>query len=709
MTKSLDLNSQKKIPVVIQSEAAECGLACLAMIAQFHGIQAPLNGLRMVVPVSMRGASLKSLLHVADRLGLRARPVRAEMEYLKQIPLPAILHWNLNHFVVLVKIKGDKYKIHDPGIGARWLNKHQMSDQFTGVAVELESDTSNLSNELNIPSIPTPKLSDFWSNITGLKSAILQISIITLIFYLFIIIAPLFVQLVIDEALLRSDKELLISLAVFFGSITVLSVISSFMRSWTIAYFSSQLTYQMMGNIFTHLLRLPVSFYEKRHLGDILSRMESVKPIRQMLSETVVVVFIDAILAITTLIIIFIYSVKIGLAVSGFAFISLLIVLLLYPFLFRANEEALITEAEERSSLMESLRGITAIKLQGREIERNNIWKNLYANFVNKNLTVSKFQFFIANLKQLVDGLQLIVVVYIGASIILVPKETKLTIGMLVAILAYRATFSQSLSAFVDKMIQFRLLKLHLQRLSDIVSQPPEPKAIATEFGEKLEEVKSVEFRDVWFRYSPNDPWVLKGVNLNISQNEFVSIVGKSGEGKSTLLNLLLGLYEPERGEIIVNGKKLSALGYKRWRKALGIVRQNDTLFGGTIAENISFFDAGVALDTVQTAAASAQILDDIDEMPMKFQSLIGDMGSALSGGQKQRLLLARALYSEPSALILDEGTANLDPETEAKVVDVIKNLKMIRITVTHRVLINEHADSVYRLRSGILERVSHA
>lgn len=667
-----------KVPVILQTEATECGLACLVMIARYHGHDVDLNVLRKRHLVSLKGASLKSIISIAANLQLGTRPLRLDLEHLDQLTLPAILHWGFNHFVVLTKTEKDKVHIIDPAIGRRTLPMNVFSDSFTGVALELTptAEFKPLTARMK------PKLSNLWSKLVGLKRAIVQTFILTVILQILLLASPFFLQLVVDGVLPSNDKGLLLALALGFGGLAVLRASTEAVRSWAVLVFGNQMSAQMVGNIFSHLLRLPTAYYEKRHVGDLISRMGSVQPIQYALTQTVVTVIIDGIMALFMLGIMFIYSPLLAGIVLLSVIALALFTILLYPKLRASQEDVIFKRAIENTHIIESIRASTTLKLFRREAQREAAWRNLYTDVVNANISHGSYVIWQKFFETLITGVQMIAIVYIGAGLII--DETGFTIGMLFAFLAYRANFTFSATQFMQKGIEFSLLGLHLDRLSDIIYA--ERETAAGHEGDQTANIKGhIKLENIWFRYADDDPWILQDLSLEFQAGEMTTITGLSGGGKTTLFKLILGLYTPTSGQIFVDGKPLNDIGLQDWRSAIGVVMQEDQLLSGTIAENISFFDAEMDMDKIIRAAQTAQVHEDISAIPMGYDSLVGDMGSVLSGGQKQRVLLARALYHNPKVLFLDEGTANLDTETEKHIVKVIKNMPISRIIIAHR------------------------
>ena len=677
-----------KLPVILQTEMTECGLACLAMIARFHGHDIDLNVLRRKHLVSMTGASLKSVIAIADGLQLSSRPLRLDMDHLEKLQLPAMLHWDLNHYVVLKSIKGDRAEIIDPGVGLRKMKLSRLSNHFTGIAVEFTPQADFKAVQARIK----PRISLLWSRLVGLKRAITQTLVLSVILQAIILLSPFYLQLVVDAVLPRGDSSLLLALAIGFGGLVVLRALAEAVRGWAILVYGNQMSLQMVGNVFRHLIRLPARYFERRHVGDIISRMGSTVPIQEALTQSVPAVLIDGAMAVLMLIVMFIYSPLLGGIVLATVLGLILATWIIYPHLRRTQEESIYAKALENSHVIESIRAITTVKMFGREAEREAAWRNLYTDFINANVGYGKWVVARKFFETLLTGLQVLLVVWAAVSLML-GEGSGFTLGMLVAFLAYRQYFTDAVVQLLEKGIEFNLLSLHLDRLSDIIFEETD----ADQSGEgTLEGLKGhVSLDNVSFRYSDTDPWVLTDHSLEIAAGEMVTLTGPSGGGKTTLMKLMLGLYDPVKGAVKIDGKDLREIDRSDWRSRIGVVMQEDRLLSGTLADNISFFDPEIDMQRVYKAAAAAQIHETIAALPMNYQLQIGDMGSILSGGQRQRVLLARALYQDPAVLFLDEGTANLDVETEGAIVKIIRDLPITRIIVAHRPAFLEASDRV--------------
>lgn len=683
----------KRLPVLLQTEAAECGLACVAMVASYWGHRINLSSMRHRFSVSLKGATLKGLMAMAQGLHLQPRPLKLEMEHLPELKLPAVLHWDMNHFVVLRKVSHAHAFIHDPGVGERRLALGEIAKHFTGVALELtptsEFVPKNESRDFSLLSL--------MGRVFGLWRGLAQVLLLGLVLQVCALLMPFYMQWVIDEALLAADRDLVTVLGCGFLLLVVLQASIGAVRSWVTTVLSTNLNFQWLGNAFTHLMKLPLPYFENRHTGDIVSRFGSIQTIQKSMTIQFVEGVIDGVLVIGTFVMMCLYSLKLAVVACCAVVLYVALRVLIFAPLKEATSEQIIHAAKQQTHFLESVRGIQSVRLFGRNDERRAGWLNALADQFNSELRIAKLGVSYHTANTFLFGAERVIVIWLAA---LAVMDAKFSVGMLFAFISYKDQFSERMASLVDKLFEFRMLRLHGERVADIVLTQVEQDTFTHE-ADPTGITPSIELRQLSFRYSDSEPYIIKALDLKITPGECIALTGPSGSGKTTLVKLLLGLLEPTSGEILIGGVKLANLGLSNYRQLIGTVMQDDTLFAGSISDNISFFSPSPNQEQIIQCARLAAIDNEINAMPMSYNTLVGDIGTGLSGGQKQRILLARALYKNPQLLVLDEATSHLDIWNEQAVNAAIQGLKLTRIIVAHRPETISMAERVVVLHGG--------
>jgi ATP-binding cassette subfamily B protein RaxB len=687
----------RRLPLMLQSEVAECGLACLAMVASYWGQSWDLPALRHRFPMTLKGTTLKSLIGMAQVLGLAARPLKLDMPQLRELRLPCLLHWDMNHFVVLKSRSRRRAVLHDPAFGVRRMPLTQLATHFTGVALELAPDAGFAA----AVSPPRTSWRRLLGRVVGLQRNLLQLLLLGLALQLLVLAGPFYLQWVVDQAVVTADRPFLAVLAIGFLLLTVVQVLLTAARSWTIAALAASLNFQWLGNLLSHLLRLPLGYFEKRHLADIVSRIGSVQSIQRALGAQLIEGIVDGVLVIGTLLMLLLYSPLLT-AVAGAACVAYaLLRAALFARQRAATAEQISQQARQQGLLLESIRGVQTLRLADRIDERRQRWLDAFAGQSNAELRQARLTVVSQAANLLLFGAERVLVVWLAALAVL---EARFTLGMLFAFLSYQDQFSLRTASLIDRLLELRMLRLHAERVADIVLTEPEPVG-----SPPLEDPRSlpatIEMRRVSFRHGPTEAWVLLDFDLQVPAGQNLVIAGASGSGKTTLLKLLLGLYEPTSGEILIGGLRRSQLGMATCLELLAAVMQDDLLFAGSLAENISCFDAQPEHPQIVACARLAGIHDEIVALPMAYHTLVGDLGCGLSGGQKQRLLLARALYRRPRILLLDEATSQLDVRNERRISATLRQLPLTRISVAHRPETMAQAERVIVLEQGRVVR----
>ncbi|MFZ6769144.1 peptidase domain-containing ABC transporter [Undibacterium sp. Di26W] len=684
---------------ILQTESSECGLACLVMVASHFGYHSDLADLRRQFSISLKGATLAQLMRHASAMQLNSRPLRLELDEFDQLALPCILHWNLNHFVVLKTVHKDwrgkvTLVLLDPAVGERRVPVEEASSHFTGVALELAPSPSFKPKDEK----KQVALRDLTGHIVGLRTAIVKVLALALALEIFAICSPLFNQFVIDEVIVSGDKELLVVLVFGFALLMITQNAIGLARSWFLMRWSMDISLQWSARVFAHLVRLPVSYFEKRHLGDVVSRFGSIGVIQSTLTSMFVESALDGLMAVLALVMMLVYSLKLSMLVLAAVALYAGLRWAFYQPFREASQERLILSSKESSHFLETMRAVTPLKLFGRETERLSRWQNLKIDVQNRDIKTQKLSIIFKVSNTLIFGMQGLALFYIGAGQVM---QNTLTVGMLMAFSSYAGTFTGRISSLIDVFISYRMLSLHSERLADIVLEEAEPEtAIETDIS-RIKPV--IALKNINFRYADGEPWVLKDINLTIPAGQSIALGGPSGCGKTTLCKIILGLLKPTEGEVLIDDISISQLGVKTYRQLVGTVMQEDVLLAGSIMDNIAFFDSHCDQTRVEECARLAAIHEEISKMPMGYQTLVGDMGSSLSGGQKQRVLLARALYKQPKVLALDEATSHLDVNNEHKVNQALGALQLTRIMVAHRPETINAAERVVSLQDGVM------
>ncbi|MBR7781854.1 peptidase domain-containing ABC transporter [Undibacterium luofuense] len=683
--------------IVFQSEAAECGLACLTMIANWHGNDLNIVQLRNMVGASPRGMSLRRLVGAADSIGLIATPMRMGLDTLKTIKVPCVLHWNFDHFVVMRSFARGYFEIYDPAVGVRRMLPKEVSHHFTGVVVEFSKVAAFAPETPRVQ----PSITQYFAQTSGLLRSLMGIGVIALALEVCSLFGPLYLQFVIDNVVSSADFDLLTILAIGFGLILSVQALLAYLRSWTILILTQDLAIQWATNIFSHLIKLPMEFFERRRLGDIVSRFGSIGTIQQALTVSALEAVLDGLMALASLAVMLSYSPML----SAISITALLVQggarFVVYNKLERLSKERLVISAKESTYFLETIRAMLPLKLFNNEMQRRQNWQSLIRGVQQLDLRKGKIDVALGSVVWYVGALENIVVVWAGARLALSGDPLHfLTIGMLIVFLTYKMQFLQRTNNILKFFVDFKMIRMHSERLADIVLTTPEPTFEKTDLSHLP---AMIELRNVSFRYDSSEAWVLRNVNCCIQMGESVAITGPSGGGKTTLIKILLGLLTPTEGEVLYGGVRIETLGIKNVRSMIGTVMQDDALLTGTIQENITFFDNDIPAEFVQNCARLAYIHDTIQKMPMGYHTLIGDLGSGLSGGQKQRLLLARALCKRPKVLVLDEATSHLDAQNEAGVNGVLADLGLTRIVVAHRPSTIAYSSRVLNVADGVV------
>ncbi|MGU3417880.1 peptidase domain-containing ABC transporter [Methylobacterium sp. D54C] len=702
----LDFGLRRRVPVVLQAEAAECGMACLAMVLAYHGRQIDLATLRRRHPLSLKGMTLRNLIDLCGAQGLTARALRVELTDLPRLRLPCILHWGLNHFVVLTRVERGGLVINDPGRGRRRVSLAEASREFTGVALEAVPNPG-FRRERAAPGL---RLRDLFRNMAGIRAALAQVLALSLGIELVALLMPIASQVVIDEVIVNADHDLLLVVAIGLALLLLLQLGLSIARTWAIMLAGTRLNYQWSAGLFDHLSRLPLDYFEKRHVGDVISRFGSLATIQKGLTTDLVQAMLDGLMAVGMLAMLTVYGGWLVAVVLASTALNAVLRVFAYGAYREGSEEALVAEARQQTHFIETVRGMASVKLLDLRERRGGAWMNHFVTALNARLRLQRLDLVFGRANEFLFGLDRLILLVLGARAVI---GGSLSLGMLVAFLAYRDQFATRIGSLIDAWFKLRMLDVQTDRLADIVlcepeeqdlaagAQPGAPPVVALKAG-------ALAGAGLALRYGADEPWIFRGVSLSVRAGACFAITGPSGCGKTSLMKVMMGLTPPSEGTVTADGQDIRTAAGSYRRRIAGVM-QSDGLFAGSIAENIAAFDEHPDAGWIAECAARAAILDDIRRMPMGFESLVGDMGSTLSGGQKQRIVLARALYRRPEILFLDEATSHLDEATEAVIAQALRDLRMTRVIVAHRPATIAHADAVFDFPAQVRDRADLA
>ncbi|MEL5348412.1 peptidase domain-containing ABC transporter [Serratia nevei] len=686
----LDIGLNHRVPVIHQTESSECGLACLAMVCGYYGKNIDLISLRQRFNLSARGATLAGLNSIAMQLGMAARAVSLDLEEIEALKTPCILHWNFNHFVVLVSIRHKRFVLHDPARGRRTVSLDEISQYFTGVALEVspnsEFTAETVKNRLQLRTL--------LNSIHGIKGALGKIFLLSLVIETINLVMPIGTQLVMDHAIPASDRGLLTLICIGLFFFILLRTAVSMVRAWSSLIMSTLINVQWQSGLFNHLLRLPLGYFERRKLGDIQSRFSSLDTLRTTFTTSVVGAIMDGIMVVGVLVMMVLYGGYLSWVVLGFTALYILIRLLTYGYYRQLSEETLVKGGRASSYFMETLYGIATVKIQGMGARRSANWLNLQIDTINSGIKVTKMNFFFNGVNTFITACDQVVILWLGSSLVI---DNQMTIGMFVAFGAFRGQFSERVASLTSFLLQLRMMSLHNERIADIALYERDAQKPDIPYQAIMQPI-SLESRGLSYRYDSQSPPLFCDLNIHIAPGESVAITGPSGAGKTTLMKVLCGLFEPDAGMVIADGMDIQQLGLNNFHKMIACVMQDDKLFSGSIRENICGFAEDIDEEWMVKCTRASYIHDVIVKMPMGYETLVGELGEGLSGGQKQRLFIARALYRKPGILFMDEATSSLDKDSEYYVNEAIKQMNITRVIIAHRETTIATADRVISL-----------
>jgi ATP-binding cassette, subfamily B, bacterial len=694
----------KRVPVILQMTPNECGSACLAMVLTYYGRETTISECRQYLDSGRDALSARSIVQAARDLGLRVRAFSLEPESLAQVRMPAIVHWNFNHFLVLEEWTPAEVKVVDPALGRRKLSADEFNAGFTGVVLTLEPGADFRKKRTTDKMSWRSYLGDLLQA-PGSKGLLTQVLIASALLQILGLVFPLFTMVLVDTILPAQAVNLLTILGVGMVVLVAAQVILGYLRGALSLFLEARLDTEVMLGFFEHVLRLPFRFFQERTSGDLLMRLGSIATIREVLTGETVSAVLDGVMAVFYLLILFIWQPLFGLLALIFGAIQIALLLGSTRRLYELTERDLAAQAESQSYLVEALAGVATLKATAVEGRAMEYWSNLFFKQLNISISRSHLTNLVEAGREAVGALAPIIFLWVGGVMVL---NGDMSLGTMLAVTTLAVSFLGPLSSFASTGQQLQLIGAHLERISDVMKTRPEQDSRAVQRVPDLS--GRIEIRNVSFRYHKQAPWAIVGASVEIEPGQKIAIVGRTGSGKSTLALLMLGLYPLDEGEILYDGISLSEMNLRSLRRQFGVVLQEPSLFSGSIRRNIASLDPDITLDQVVEAADLAAIHDEIDILPMGYETIIAEGGIDLAGGQRQRLAIARALVHRPAILLLDEATSDLDAVTEHIVDQNLSNLSCTRIVIAHRLSTVRNADLILVLDEGfIVERGTHS
>ena len=691
-----------RFPFLKQHDQSDCGAACLGMICKYYKMPIGLNRLRDMSNVSRYGTSVAALAEAAETLGFVTRGVRTGYEALIRTELPAILYWEGNHFVVLYQINKKEVKIADPGVGIRKLSRAEFEKGWTNMALLLEYTDQVAENE---PSQSSFKR--FFPLMKPYTGILIEVLLASLVLSLFGLASPIFMQTIVDQVLVHHDADLLNLMLVGMIVVALFQMGTSTLRVYLVGYVSARLSIAMLSRFYRHLLALSMRFFALRRTGDLTTRFRENATIQRLLTGTTVSAVLDFVMLFVYLGLMFYYNAELTLVMLIFVPLSVGLTLIYTPILKSFSQRAFLARAEQSSVLIDSLHGIDVVKAEAVERATRWHWEGKFTKEIQIGFQRLKMQMLFGGIGRVINLLSSTVILWYGASLVIAGD---LSVGQLMAFNALIGNVMGPIMGLIGIWPQVQEARIALDRLNDVYDTQMED---ARQQGQGLI-LKHLEgrvvFDAVFFRYGvgSDEPYVLNNIDLILEPGQKVAIVGRSGAGKTTLVKLVPRLFDPSEGRVMLDGMDVRDLDPHWLRRQVGMVMQEPFLFSGTIAENIAIGQADADMDRILEVAKLSCVHDFVSDMPLGYETKVGEQGVGLSGGQRQRIAIARALYCDPKILIFDEATNALDTDSEQA---MQANLDMFlddrtALIIAHRLSTVRDADAIVVLDKGHIVEV---
>ncbi|MFF0865010.1 peptidase domain-containing ABC transporter [Nonomuraea sp. NPDC003560] len=689
----------RRLPVLLQNTDTECGAACLAMVLCHHGHRTTLHQVAERLQVGRDGLSAKAVVDGARDHGLKARAFSLAPEDLARVPLPAVAHWEFNHFIVVERWSPDRVDVIDPGHGRRRLTPEEFGAGFTGVLLVFEPGEGFRRGTTSAASAWRREfVRTLFRRRRGLLAQLIAASLLLQVLGLAL---PMFSQLLLDSIVPRRAVDVLSLLGVSVLLAGAAQLVIGYLRAALLVAVRARADQELTESLVSHLVALPYRYFQQRGKGDLVTRAGSVSTLGDILTGQVVAALLDGPLAVGYLVLVYLWDPVFGLALTGLAVLQTVLLLATTSRIATLTRQELTALSASQTSLIQTITGIETLKASGAEKRAVDQWSSHFARQLNADVRAGLTRGLLESALAAIRVTAPLGLLWLGAWRVL---DGQLTVGALVALNAIALGALTPLGSLMTGLQSLQQAGAHFDRLSDILASEPEP----SNGIEVLRLRGAVELRGVSFRHDPRAPWTVRDVSVSIRPGQKVALVGASGSGKSTLARLLLALHTPVLGEIRYDGVPAAELNLRTLRRQFGVVTQDPSLFSGSIRENIALNEPGASLERVVAAARLAALHDEIMDMPMGYETMLTD-GGGLSGGQRQRLALARAVLSRPKVLLLDEATSNLDSATEAAIEANLSRLVQTRIVIAHRLSTVRDADLILVIDAGrVVQRGTH-
>lgn len=692
---------RRRVPELLQMNAVECGAACLAMILSYYGRKTTISEIYKSAGVGRDGLSALSIVQTARRYGLKVRTISLQVNDFRFVSLPAIVHWEFNHFLVVERWSPSFVSVVDPASGRKRLSAEAFDAGFTGIIIMLEPGGAFTTHSVRASMSLRTYLTQY---LKRSPLVFLHILVASLLLQVFGLAIPFATKIVVDAIVPSRQTTLLPLLGLGFLIVLITQLATMLIRAILLVYLQARIDAAITSNFFEHLLKLPLRFFQQRASGDIMARVASNTTIRDLISSELVSTLLDGSMVIIYLVILLSLSFVFGLIALAVGLFQVILLVATYGPVRRLARRELDAIGESQGYVAEMLAGIATVKAAGAEQKAFQRWSNFFLKQLNSSVRLDYTTSVIGVVISTLNTLAPLALLWVGTNEVL---NGMMQIGTMLALSALAGEFLIPLTSLASNGQLLQMARSHLERLNDVVEAEAEQDAQAVQLPPRLS--GQIELKQVSFRYDPHAPVVLKNINISIAPGQKIAIVGRTGSGKSTLGMLLLGLYLPTEGELLYDNISLHDLDLPAVRAQMGVVMQDTHIFSGSIRQHITFNHPDITMEQIIRAVKMANLHDDISRMPMRYETFISEGGRALSGGQRQRLALACALAHEPRILLLDEATSALDVITERSIEQNLKNLKCTQIVIAHRLSTICTADSILVLDEGrIVESGSH-